>query len=151
MKAAARAAIRTRDRMGTDDDRDRWRRGGHLIEWSRRALRQPPPARDSEPWEHPRQRRFKPNTYLNELTGAEYRELFGRPLRDSGGARHATRPGARGPRRAPGPSWRTGPTMSSFPTRRCLCCDDALDKRGPAPGLSRLSQTHHRCRNSAGY
>jgi SAM-dependent methyltransferase len=51
--------------------------GGHLIEWSRRALRQPPPERHSEPWEHLRERRFKPNTYLNELTRAEYRELFG--------------------------------------------------------------------------
>ena len=49
---------------------------GHLIEWSQRALRQPPPKRRSEPWEHLRQRRFKPNTYLNELTRAEYRELF---------------------------------------------------------------------------
>lgn len=50
--------------------------GGHLIEWSRRALRQPPRKRRSEPWEHLRQRRYKPNTYLNELTRAQYRELF---------------------------------------------------------------------------
>jgi SAM-dependent methyltransferase len=51
--------------------------GGHLIEWSRRAMRQPPPERHSEPWEHLRERRFKPNTYLNELTRTQYRELFG--------------------------------------------------------------------------
>ena len=51
--------------------------GGHLIEWSRRALRQPPPERQSEPWEHLRQRRFEPNTYLNELTRADYRTLLG--------------------------------------------------------------------------
>ena len=51
--------------------------GGHVIEWSRHAMRQPPARRRSEPWDHLRQRRFKPNTYLNELTRAEYRELFG--------------------------------------------------------------------------
>lgn len=50
--------------------------GGHLIEWSRHALRQPPSKRRSEPWEHLRQRRFEANTYLNELTRAEYREIF---------------------------------------------------------------------------
>jgi hypothetical protein len=72
--------------MGTDDDRDdqpqaheplRGITGGHLIEWSRWALRQPPSERHSEPWEHLRERRFNPTTYLNELTRAEYRELFG--------------------------------------------------------------------------
>jgi SAM-dependent methyltransferase len=51
--------------------------GGHLIEWSRWAMRQPPSERRSEPWEHLRQCRFRANTYLNELTRAEYRELFG--------------------------------------------------------------------------
>jgi SAM-dependent methyltransferase len=50
--------------------------GGHLIEWSRRALRQPPGSRRSEPWEHLRQRRYAPNTYLNELTRTDYRALF---------------------------------------------------------------------------
>jgi SAM-dependent methyltransferase len=50
--------------------------GGHLIEWSRRAMLQPPAQRRSEPWEHLRQRRFPPNTYLNEVTRAEYRSLF---------------------------------------------------------------------------
>ena len=51
--------------------------GGHLIEWSRDAMRQPPPTHRSEPWDHLRQRRFKPNIYLNELTRAEYRKVFG--------------------------------------------------------------------------
>jgi Methyltransferase domain len=50
--------------------------GGHLIGWSRRALRQPPADRQSEPWEHLRKRRFEANTYLNELTRADYRALF---------------------------------------------------------------------------
>ncbi|WP_280832863.1 class I SAM-dependent methyltransferase [Mycolicibacterium frederiksbergense] len=50
--------------------------GGHLIEWSRRAMHQPQPERHSEPWEHLRKRRFKANTYLNEVTRAEYRDLF---------------------------------------------------------------------------
>jgi hypothetical protein len=48
-----------------------------VIEWSRHAMRQPPPKPRIEPWDHLRQRRFKPNTYLNELTRAEYRDLFG--------------------------------------------------------------------------
>jgi SAM-dependent methyltransferase len=52
--------------------------GGHLIEWSRRAMLHPPLERRSEPWEHLRQRRIAPNTFLNEVTRAEYRELFGR-------------------------------------------------------------------------
>jgi SAM-dependent methyltransferase len=51
--------------------------GGHLIEWSRRALRQPQSERRSEPWEHLRRNRFEANTYLNKLTRAEYRGLFG--------------------------------------------------------------------------
>lgn len=50
--------------------------GGHLLEWSRAAMRRPPAKRQSEPWEHLRQRRFSPNTHLNEMTRAEYRELF---------------------------------------------------------------------------
>jgi len=52
--------------------------GGHLIEWSRRAMHRPPLERRSEPWEHLRQGRFPPNTFLNEVTRAEYRELFAR-------------------------------------------------------------------------
>jgi hypothetical protein len=50
--------------------------GGHLLEWSRASMRQPPARRRSEPWEHLRKRRFAPNTYLNELTRSQYRELF---------------------------------------------------------------------------
>jgi Methyltransferase domain len=50
--------------------------GGHLLEWSRASLRDPHARRRSEPWEHLRQRRFPPNTYLNEMTRADYRELF---------------------------------------------------------------------------
>lgn len=50
--------------------------GGHLNEWSRQSLREPPRARQSEPWEHLRRKRFAANTYLNELTRAQYRELF---------------------------------------------------------------------------
>lgn len=50
--------------------------GGHLIEWSRRALKAPPASRRSEPWEHLRQRRYAPNTFLNELTRTDYRTLF---------------------------------------------------------------------------
>lgn len=52
--------------------------GGHLIDWSRRALRLPAAERASEPWDHLRGRRVAPNTYLNELTRADYRTLFGR-------------------------------------------------------------------------
>lgn len=51
--------------------------GGHLLEWSRASMRQPPARRRSEPWEHLRKRRFAPNTYLNELTRDQYREVFG--------------------------------------------------------------------------
>lgn len=50
--------------------------GGHLMEWSRAAMRQSRTRRKSEPWEHLRQRRFRANTYLNELTRADYRGLF---------------------------------------------------------------------------
>jgi hypothetical protein len=51
--------------------------GGHLLEWSRASMRHPPARRRSEPWEHLRSRRFTANTYLNEMTRARYRELFG--------------------------------------------------------------------------
>lgn len=52
--------------------------GGHLLEWSLAAMRQPPAQRRSEPWEHLRRQRFAPNTYLNRLTRSEYRGLFSR-------------------------------------------------------------------------
>ncbi|MHB8235818.1 MAG: class I SAM-dependent methyltransferase [Solirubrobacteraceae bacterium] len=52
--------------------------GGHLLEWSNASMREPPPRRRSEPWEHLRECRFAPNTYLNQLSRAEYRELLAR-------------------------------------------------------------------------
>jgi hypothetical protein len=52
--------------------------GGHLLEWSLDSMRMPPARRRSQPWEHLRGRHFAPNTYLNELTRADYRELFSR-------------------------------------------------------------------------
>jgi Methyltransferase domain len=58
--------------------------GGHLIGWSRRSLRLPRAERaifataDAEPWEHLRRRRLGANTYLNELTRGDYRDLFRR-------------------------------------------------------------------------
>lgn len=53
--------------------------GGHLLEWSRASMRvNPAPQRRSEPWEHLRRRRFEANTYLNELTRADYRRLLAR-------------------------------------------------------------------------
>lgn len=53
--------------------------GGHLAEWSVASVRDRPQARRrSAPWEHLRGRRFQPNTYLNELTRARYRETFAR-------------------------------------------------------------------------
>jgi Methyltransferase domain len=51
--------------------------GGHLIEWSRAAMKGDRVQRNSEPWEHLRKRRFTANTYLNKMTRADYRELFG--------------------------------------------------------------------------
>lgn len=50
--------------------------GGHLLEWSRASMHRGPRRRRSDPWEHLRRRRFRANTYLNELTRAQYRELF---------------------------------------------------------------------------
>jgi hypothetical protein len=49
--------------------------GGHLYEWQAIA---PTSSTRSEPWEHLRQDRFMPNTYLNRLTRADYRTLFSR-------------------------------------------------------------------------
>ncbi len=51
--------------------------GGHLAEWSIESVLDAPRApRRSEPWEHLRGRRLRANTYLNELTRADYRRLF---------------------------------------------------------------------------
>lgn len=52
--------------------------GGHLLEWSRASLSEGDRRRRSEPWEHLRKRRLAANTYLNEMTRAQYRELFER-------------------------------------------------------------------------
>lgn len=49
--------------------------GGHLPEWYPSALDDGRPKR-TEPWEHLRQRRVRANTYLNELTRADYRRLL---------------------------------------------------------------------------
>jgi hypothetical protein len=50
--------------------------GGHLAEWFPQVVDDRSRRRRSEPWEHLRRRRFRPNTYLNELSRADYRELF---------------------------------------------------------------------------
>ena len=50
--------------------------GGHLVEWNLESFERDAPARRSEPWDHLRERRFAPNTYINELTRADYRALF---------------------------------------------------------------------------
>jgi hypothetical protein len=49
--------------------------GGHLAEWFPQALDRPL-RRRSDPWEHLRQRRFPDNTYLNQWTRSQFRELF---------------------------------------------------------------------------
>ena len=53
--------------------------GGHLPEWYPHLTRQRSPdsiSCRSEPWEHLRKRRFKANTYLNELRIKEYRKII---------------------------------------------------------------------------
>lgn len=50
--------------------------GGHLVEWYGSSLGDPTRVRRSEPWEHLRKNRFRADTYLNEFTRADYRELF---------------------------------------------------------------------------
>jgi Methyltransferase domain len=52
--------------------------GGHLVEWYRQSFAKPGRTRRSEPWDHLRARSRVANTYLNELTRADYRALFGR-------------------------------------------------------------------------
>lgn len=52
--------------------------GGHLLEWSRASIGERDRRRRSEPWEHLRKRRLTANTYLNEMTRAQYRVLFER-------------------------------------------------------------------------
>jgi SAM-dependent methyltransferase len=50
--------------------------GGHLVEWYRQSFAVPGRGRRSQPWEHLRARRWLANTYLNELSRADYRALF---------------------------------------------------------------------------
>lgn len=51
--------------------------GGHLAEWGVASVRDDPERdRLSVPWEHLREQRFAPNTYLNELTREDYRRHF---------------------------------------------------------------------------
>ena len=51
--------------------------GGHLREWSVNAVRdRPEEPRESAPWDHLRGAHFRPNTFLNELTRADYRTAF---------------------------------------------------------------------------
>ena len=50
--------------------------GSHVLEWYAGQVDRDIP-RSSEPWEHLRKRRFTANTYLNEMTRADYRTLFG--------------------------------------------------------------------------
>lgn len=50
--------------------------GGHLVEWYRHSFTGTARTRRSEPWEHLRRKRWHPNTYLNRMLRADYRELF---------------------------------------------------------------------------
>jgi SAM-dependent methyltransferase len=47
--------------------------GGHMLEWFDLGENR---KRRSEPWEHLRQKRYRGNVYLNELTRADLRKLF---------------------------------------------------------------------------
>jgi len=49
--------------------------GGHLTEWYGFTISQDFP-RKTEPWEHLRKKRFTANTYLNQLSRADYRRIF---------------------------------------------------------------------------
>lgn len=49
--------------------------GGHLVEWNRASFTHDA-VRRSAPWDHLRRRAHHPNTQLNELSRAEFRELF---------------------------------------------------------------------------
>ncbi len=52
--------------------------GGHNVEWYDVHIQR---ERDCPPWDHLRAHRFPANTYLNQLTLADYRALFSRHLR----------------------------------------------------------------------
>ena len=49
--------------------------GGHALNWSRASFTRAA-HRTVEPWDHLRRRQHQPNTYLNELTRQDYRELL---------------------------------------------------------------------------
>jgi hypothetical protein len=51
--------------------------GGHHLDWSRFSLTRPDPRRRTPPWDHLRARSATANTYLNELSRADYREVLG--------------------------------------------------------------------------
>jgi len=50
--------------------------GSHLIDWYPHRVIAGRLPRDTEPWEHLRQKRARAGTYLNECTRADYRALF---------------------------------------------------------------------------
>lgn len=50
--------------------------GGHLAEWFPQALENKNMQRKSEPWEHLSRNRYQANTYLNQLSRSDYRNLF---------------------------------------------------------------------------
>jgi Methyltransferase domain len=50
--------------------------GGHHPEWYAYTLSGPPRRRRTDPWEHLRRDRRRPNTSLNRLSRADYRRLF---------------------------------------------------------------------------
>jgi Methyltransferase domain len=52
--------------------------GGHLVEWNRRSFTTAGARRRTPPWGHLRGNSKPPNTFLNRLTRADYRELFQR-------------------------------------------------------------------------
>ena len=51
--------------------------GGHLAEWFSHTVKDQSRPRKSEPWEHLRKKRYRANTYLNQVSRAGYRSLFG--------------------------------------------------------------------------
>lgn len=51
--------------------------GGHLAEWNvESVLERPLAPRRAAPWEHLRDRRYTANTFMNELSRAQFRERF---------------------------------------------------------------------------
>ncbi len=51
--------------------------GEHLAEWFPHTLANKSMSRKSEPWEHLRKKHCRANTYLNQISRADYRNLFG--------------------------------------------------------------------------